>query len=126
MPSRSSNESFPQVPEPSIAASLVPEPNLVASGPKIARNPSAKSAKGAAPAGVTLNLRLKGGKVCVCRILGSTLPHMQPYPYPPTPQMVNRVRVCTSSWTVLGLDQPLCGDTESWEMRGWRSGQQQG
>ena len=44
----------------------------------------------------------------------------------PPPQMVNRVRVCTSSWTVLGLDQPLCGDTESWEMRGWRSWQQQG
>ena len=65
MPSRSLSESSPQVPEPSIAASLVPEPNLVASGPKIARNPSAKSAKGAAPAGVTLHLRLKGGKVCV-------------------------------------------------------------
>lgn len=34
-------------------------------------------------------------------------------------QLLNRLRVCTSRWTVLGLDQPLCGDVEMWEMEGW-------
>jgi len=34
-------------------------------------------------------------------------------------QLSHCIRICTASWTVLGLDQPLCGDVETWEMSRW-------
>ncbi|GAX78814.1 hypothetical protein CEUSTIGMA_g6251.t1 [Chlamydomonas eustigma] len=45
----------------------------------------------------TITLRLKGGKI------------------------LNRVKVCTANWVLLALEQPLCGDTEAWEIRQWNS-----
>lgn len=42
-------------------------------------------------------------------------------PLPLLLQLVNRVRVCPDTWTVLELQQPMCGVTETWLMTSWRT-----
>jgi len=39
---------------------------------------------------------------------------------PSIAQLSNTVHVCTSSWVVLSLQQPLCGDMETWVFGAWR------
>ena len=63
-----------------------------------------------------------GGAACVlaeaCVNLRALL-LLLPLPLPL--QLVNRVTVCPDTWTVLELQQPMCGVTETWLMTSWRT-----
>ena len=36
-------------------------------------------------------------------------------------KLKTRVRVCVKTWAVLGIDQPMCGDVETWHFAKWQT-----